>query len=103
MPITLKFKFQSYNASNLLPVVPMYDNAGNLNAIFFASTSVQQGLLGSNQWGKFSIFPDRPLTNQNLIDRCYSHQWLPHVQELLRRLCLEQFIILEHDAHLVRY
>jgi hypothetical protein len=36
----------------LLPVVPMYDNSGNLNAIFFASKSVQQGIFGHNQWGK---------------------------------------------------
>jgi WAS/WASL-interacting protein len=45
----------SYNASNLLPVVPMYDNSGNLNAIFFASKSVQQGIFGHNQWDVIPI------------------------------------------------
>jgi hypothetical protein len=43
--------YQSYNSSNMLPVVPMYDpSTSNLNAVFFASTDVQQGLLDSHQW-----------------------------------------------------
>jgi len=39
----------SWVASNLLPIVPMYSN-GTINAIFFASTIVQQGLLSSHEW-----------------------------------------------------
>jgi hypothetical protein len=39
----------SWEADNLLPIVPMYFN-GTVNAIFFASTSVQQGLLNSHWW-----------------------------------------------------
>ncbi len=46
------YLLQSYNVSTLLPVVPMYDLNGNLNVIFFASSSVQQGLFSNNQWGK---------------------------------------------------
>eukprot|EP00620_Florenciella_sp_RCC1587_P017994 CAMPEP_0182569192 /NCGR_PEP_ID=MMETSP1324-20130603/9898_1 /TAXON_ID=236786 /ORGANISM="Florenciella sp., Strain RCC1587" /LENGTH=334 /DNA_ID=CAMNT_0024783433 /DNA_START=26 /DNA_END=1027 /DNA_ORIENTATION=+ len=37
-------------AENLLPVVVMFDNEGDFNAIFFASTVVQQGLFGPNNW-----------------------------------------------------
>jgi hypothetical protein len=40
----------TYDPQNLLPLVPMYDNSGNLNAVFFASKSVQQGLFSHNQW-----------------------------------------------------
>jgi hypothetical protein len=39
----------SWLAANLLPVVPMYHN-GTINAFFFASATVQQGLLGANEW-----------------------------------------------------
>ena len=44
----------SWQASNLMPVVPMYDrNAGwRLNAVFFAAPFVQQSALppSANQW-----------------------------------------------------
>jgi charged multivesicular body protein 7 len=36
-------------AANLLPVVLMFHN-GTINAIFFASATVQQGLLSANEW-----------------------------------------------------
>eukprot|EP01116_Phalansterium_solitarium_P004188 TRINITY_DN150_c0_g2_i1.p2 TRINITY_DN150_c0_g2~~TRINITY_DN150_c0_g2_i1.p2 ORF type:complete len:277 (+),score=101.39 TRINITY_DN150_c0_g2_i1:71-901(+) len=39
----------SYVAANLMPVVTMY-NGTNINAIFFASPIVQQGLLSRNNW-----------------------------------------------------
>jgi charged multivesicular body protein 7 len=39
----------SWEAANLLPIVPMYSN-GTINAIFFASSVVQQGLLSSHEW-----------------------------------------------------
>eukprot|EP01079_Euglenida_sp_SAG-EU17-18_P009396 gene9396-8419_t len=42
----------SWQAENLLPVVPMYDGDNALNAFFFASSVRQQSLLppGANQW-----------------------------------------------------
>jgi len=39
----------SWEAANLLPVVPMF-NGSNVNAIFFASPVVQQSLLNRNMW-----------------------------------------------------
>jgi len=39
----------SWESSNLLPVVTMYDQ-GLINAIFFASSTVQQGLLDAHWW-----------------------------------------------------
>jgi len=39
----------SWMADNLLPVVAMYNN-GSINAIFFASTSVQQGVFDAHWW-----------------------------------------------------
>jgi len=39
----------SWMAENLLPVVAMYNN-NSINAIFFASTSVQQGIFDAHWW-----------------------------------------------------
>jgi hypothetical protein len=39
----------SWDAENLFPVVAMY-HQGQINAIFFASWSIQQGLFNQNQW-----------------------------------------------------
>jgi len=39
----------SWEAANLLPIVPMYFN-GSINAFFFASSVVQQGLTGAHWW-----------------------------------------------------
>jgi len=39
----------SWKAANLLPIVLMYSN-GTINAFFFASATVQQGIFGANQW-----------------------------------------------------
>jgi len=39
----------SWEAANLLPIVPMYNN-GEINAFFFTTTEVQQGLFSSNWW-----------------------------------------------------
>jgi len=39
----------SWNSSNLLPVVTMYDK-GQINAIFIASSTVQQGFSGAHWW-----------------------------------------------------
>jgi len=39
----------SWEAANLLPIVLMYNN-GSLNAFFFASSVVQQGLLSAHFW-----------------------------------------------------
>lgn len=36
-------------AENLLPVIPMYHN-GVINAVFFTTTVVQQGVFGANEW-----------------------------------------------------
>jgi len=38
----------SWKAENLLPVIAMYN--GSINAIFFASTSVQQGVFDAHWW-----------------------------------------------------
>lgn len=40
----------SWVGGNLLPVVPMYNVNGTINAFFFASTDVQQGITGPHQW-----------------------------------------------------
>lgn len=40
----------SWEAANLLPVVPMYNSNGTLNAFFFASSSVQQSMFNANWW-----------------------------------------------------
>jgi len=37
------------DAGNLLPIVPMYTN-GTINAFFFASTSIQQGIFDAHWW-----------------------------------------------------
>jgi len=39
----------SWSAANLMPIVPMYYN-GAINAFFFATPVVQQGLLNNNMW-----------------------------------------------------
>jgi len=39
----------SWEAANLLPIVPMYNN-GVINAFFFATTEVQQGFFSANWW-----------------------------------------------------
>eukprot|EP00698_Gefionella_okellyi_P004459 TRINITY_DN14103_c0_g1_i1.p1 TRINITY_DN14103_c0_g1~~TRINITY_DN14103_c0_g1_i1.p1 ORF type:complete len:285 (+),score=48.49 TRINITY_DN14103_c0_g1_i1:88-942(+) len=39
----------SWEAENLLPIVPMYFN-GSINAFFFASSVVQQSFLAGNMW-----------------------------------------------------
>jgi len=39
----------SWNSAYLFPIVPMYNN-GTINAIFFASTSVQQDIFSSHWW-----------------------------------------------------
>jgi len=39
----------SWEAANLLPIVPMYNN-GEINAFFFTTTEVQQSLFSSNMW-----------------------------------------------------
>jgi len=39
----------SWEAENLLPIIPMYDN-GSINAIFFASTHMQQSLGDAHMW-----------------------------------------------------
>eukprot|EP01102_Stenamoeba_stenopodia_P012388 TRINITY_DN3907_c0_g1_i1.p1 TRINITY_DN3907_c0_g1~~TRINITY_DN3907_c0_g1_i1.p1 ORF type:complete len:299 (-),score=55.36 TRINITY_DN3907_c0_g1_i1:118-969(-) len=44
----------SWEAANLLPIVPMYNN-GTINAIFFASSVVQQGLLSSHEWDSIPL------------------------------------------------
>jgi hypothetical protein len=42
----------SWTSANLMPVVPMYKNDGSINAIFFASSTVQQSVFppSSNEW-----------------------------------------------------
>eukprot|EP01129_Flabellula_baltica_P016934 TRINITY_DN9234_c0_g1_i1.p1 TRINITY_DN9234_c0_g1~~TRINITY_DN9234_c0_g1_i1.p1 ORF type:complete len:300 (-),score=49.80 TRINITY_DN9234_c0_g1_i1:33-896(-) len=40
----------SWEAQNLMPVVPMYTADGRLNAFFFASTSVQNGFFSAHWW-----------------------------------------------------
>jgi len=39
----------SWQAANLLPIIPMY-YGGRINALFFSSSDVQQGILSSNMW-----------------------------------------------------
>jgi hypothetical protein len=39
----------SWQAQNLLPIVPMFNN-GSVNAIFFASSSVQQSIFDPHTW-----------------------------------------------------
>jgi hypothetical protein len=41
--------YMSWEAANLLPIVPMYFN-GSINAFFFASSVVQQSLLSAHWW-----------------------------------------------------
>jgi len=44
----------SWKAANLLPIIPMYYQ-GKINAFFFASSAVQQGLLSANMWDKIPL------------------------------------------------
>jgi len=44
----------SWQAQNLLPIVPMYNN-GVLNAFFFADPTIQQGLFDSNWWDRVAL------------------------------------------------
>jgi len=93
---------QSYNSSNLLPVVPMYDPAsGNLNAIFFASTDVQQGLIDSHQWGTRAMLLCSNLANRFFFCRHYSYPWCFDVQELLWKLPMAYIGNVEYHARLV--
>jgi len=56
----------SWQAQNLLPIVPMFDN-GNINAIFFASSSVQQGLFDAHTWEPIPLL--NSLFCQNTCDK----------------------------------
>jgi len=44
----------SWQAANLLPIVPMYNN-GVINAFFFASPVVQQSLLNAHWWDPIAL------------------------------------------------
>jgi len=44
----------SWQAANMLPIVPMYSN-GVINAFFFASSVVQQGLFYANWWDSIPL------------------------------------------------
>jgi hypothetical protein len=60
----------TWESANLLPVIPMYDiynGTGSLNAIFFASTSVQQGFLNAHWWDSVPL-PDFAMC-KNLCDK----------------------------------
>eukprot|EP01092_Planopodium_desertum_P008742 TRINITY_DN371_c0_g1_i1.p1 TRINITY_DN371_c0_g1~~TRINITY_DN371_c0_g1_i1.p1 ORF type:complete len:288 (+),score=57.19 TRINITY_DN371_c0_g1_i1:40-903(+) len=46
----------SWEAANLLPIVLMY-NKGIINAVFFASSTVQQGILSAHWWDSIAL-PD---------------------------------------------
>jgi hypothetical protein len=40
----------SWKSNNLSPVIPMYNKDGEVNAIFFASSTNQNGWFGANEW-----------------------------------------------------
>jgi len=45
----------SWKSANLLPVVTMFDK-GVINAVFFASSTIQQGLFGAHWWEPIPLF-----------------------------------------------
>eukprot|EP01064_Diplonema_japonicum_P034670 TRINITY_DN7276_c0_g5_i1.p1 TRINITY_DN7276_c0_g5~~TRINITY_DN7276_c0_g5_i1.p1 ORF type:complete len:313 (+),score=49.32 TRINITY_DN7276_c0_g5_i1:94-939(+) len=58
----------SWQAENLLPVITMFNNVGAIQAIFFASWTVQEQLTNANQWEPV------PLNNYLFCKNTCSHE-----------------------------
>jgi hypothetical protein len=65
----------TFNADTLVPVVPMFGTDGNLNAVFFASTVVQQHLLDARMWEPVPLPPFAMCKNFCDANCHWEHTW----------------------------
>ncbi|GMH85833.1 hypothetical protein TrST_g11616 [Triparma strigata] len=70
----------SWESDGLSPVVVMYNIDGDINAIFFASGDVQQGMFSTNEWEPVPL-PEFAIRHLHGLGQdglpCRSNCWIP--------------------------
>lgn len=67
LDLTTSDSSMSWSSDGLSPVVVMFNINGEINAIFFASSDVQQGMFSTNEWEPFPL-PEFAMSG-NFCDR----------------------------------